>query len=151
MQLHSEFGLLALSCISTKRLKRFFWKSLHKIFMMYINMSETFIKIDSLQHLKISRQTYPTNQKNLRSDSQSNYTLTKQLYPQTILQTSDHCERIIYQNFPDFCYNNRGCHYCELLCVYPKSSGQPSEIQSTLQHLTSRASNWQKSGLVPWE
>ena len=24
-------------------------------------MSETFIKIDSLQHLKISRQTYPTN------------------------------------------------------------------------------------------
>ena len=66
-------------------------------------MSETFIKIDSLQHLKISSQTYPTNQKNLRSDSQSNYTLTKQLYPQTILQTSDHCERIIYQNFPDFC------------------------------------------------
>ena len=28
---------------------------------MYIIMSETFIKIDSLQHLKISRQTYPTN------------------------------------------------------------------------------------------
>ena len=24
-------------------------------------MSETFIEIDSLQHLKISRQTYPTN------------------------------------------------------------------------------------------
>ena len=24
-------------------------------------MSETFIKIDSLQHLEISRQTYPTN------------------------------------------------------------------------------------------
>ena len=28
---------------------------------MYIKMSETFIKIDSLQHLKISRQTYRTN------------------------------------------------------------------------------------------
>ena len=28
---------------------------------MYIIMSETFIKIDSLQHLEISRQTYPTN------------------------------------------------------------------------------------------
>ena len=25
-------------------------------------MSETLIKIDSLQHLEISRQTYPTNQ-----------------------------------------------------------------------------------------
>ena len=24
-------------------------------------MSETFIKIDSLQHLEVSRQTYPTN------------------------------------------------------------------------------------------
>ena len=32
-------------------------------------MSETFIKIDSLQHLEISRQTYPTNRsKNLRYD-----------------------------------------------------------------------------------
>ena len=29
--------------------------------IMYIKMSETFIKIDSLQHLEISRQTYPTN------------------------------------------------------------------------------------------
>ena len=28
---------------------------------MYMIMSETFIKIDSLQHLEISRQTYPTN------------------------------------------------------------------------------------------
>ena len=28
---------------------------------MYIIRSETFIEIDSLQHLKISRQTYPTN------------------------------------------------------------------------------------------
>ena len=27
---------------------------------MYIIMSETFIKIDSLQHLEILRQTYPT-------------------------------------------------------------------------------------------
>ena len=28
---------------------------------MYIIMSETFIKIDLLQHLEVSRQTYPTN------------------------------------------------------------------------------------------
>ena len=28
---------------------------------MYIIRSETFIEIDSLRHLKISRQTYPTN------------------------------------------------------------------------------------------
>ena len=35
-------------------------------------MSETFIKIDSLQHLEISRQTYPTNRsKNLRYDIHS--------------------------------------------------------------------------------
>ena len=27
---------------------------------MYIKMSETFIEIDSLQHLEISRQTYPS-------------------------------------------------------------------------------------------
>ena len=38
-----------------------FVKSLHIIFIMYIKMSETFIKIDSLQHLEISRQIYPTN------------------------------------------------------------------------------------------
>ena len=37
-------------------------KSLHIIFKMYIIMSETFIEIDSLQHLEISRQTYPMNQ-----------------------------------------------------------------------------------------
>ena len=35
-----------------------FFTSLHIIFIMYIIMSETFIKIDSLQHLEISRQTY---------------------------------------------------------------------------------------------
>ena len=29
---------------------------------MYITRSETFIEIDLLQHLKISRQTYPTTQ-----------------------------------------------------------------------------------------
>ena len=49
--------------ISLKRLKRIFWKSRHIIFIMYIIRSETFIETDSLQHLKISRQTYPTNQK----------------------------------------------------------------------------------------
>ena len=38
-----------------------FFKSLHIIIIMYIKMSETFIKIDSLQHLEISRQAYPTN------------------------------------------------------------------------------------------
>ena len=61
VQLHSKFGLLALFCISLKRVERSFLKSLHIIFIMYIIMSETFIKIDSLQHLEISRQTYPTN------------------------------------------------------------------------------------------
>ena len=30
-------------------------------------MSETFIEIDSLQHLEISRQTYPTNRSNIRA------------------------------------------------------------------------------------
>ena len=30
-------------------------------------MSETFIKIDSLQHLEISRQTYPTNLSKIRA------------------------------------------------------------------------------------
>ena len=50
-----------LSCTSPKRLERIFLKSLYIIFIMYIKMSETFITIDSLQHLKISRQTYPTN------------------------------------------------------------------------------------------
>ena len=61
MQLHSEFGLFALSCISPKRFERIFLKSLHIIFIMYTKKSETFIKIDSLQHLEISRLTYPTN------------------------------------------------------------------------------------------
>ena len=50
VQLHSKFGLLALFCISLKRVERSFLKSLHIIFIMYIIMSETFIKIDSLQH-----------------------------------------------------------------------------------------------------
>ena len=36
-----------------------FLKSLPIIFLLYIIMSETFIKIDLLQHLEISRQTYP--------------------------------------------------------------------------------------------
>ena len=41
-------------------------KSLRIIFITYIIMSETFIKIDSLQHLEISRQTYPTNWSKIR-------------------------------------------------------------------------------------
>ena len=45
----------------TKRLEGIFLKSLHVIFIMYIIMSETFINIDSLQYLEISRQTYATN------------------------------------------------------------------------------------------
>ena len=47
--------------ISETTQTNFFKKSLHIIFIMYIIRSETFIEIDSLQHLKISRQTYPTN------------------------------------------------------------------------------------------
>ena len=43
------------------RLDRCFLKSLHIIFIMYIIMSETFIKIDSLQHLQLSSETYPMN------------------------------------------------------------------------------------------
>ena len=54
MQLHSKFGLLALFCISLKRFERIFLRSLHIIFIMYIIRSETFIEIESLQHLKIS-------------------------------------------------------------------------------------------------
>ena len=34
---------------------------------MYIIMSETFIEIDSLQHLEISRETYPTNRSKIRA------------------------------------------------------------------------------------
>ena len=34
---------------------------------MYIIVSETFINIDSLQHLEISRQTYPTNRSKIRA------------------------------------------------------------------------------------
>ena len=33
---------------------------------MYIIMSKTFIKIDPLQLLEISRQTYPTNRSEIR-------------------------------------------------------------------------------------
>ena len=44
--------------VCLKRLERSFLKSLHTIFIMYIIRSETFIKIDSLQHLKTSRKTY---------------------------------------------------------------------------------------------
>ena len=67
MQLHSKFGLLALFCISPKRLERFFFKFRHIIFIMYIIMSETFVKIDSLQHLEISRQIYNTNGSKIRA------------------------------------------------------------------------------------
>ena len=56
MQLHSKFCLLALFWISLKRLDRFLFKPHHIIFMLYI-MPETFIKIDSLSYLEISRQT----------------------------------------------------------------------------------------------
>ena len=45
--------LLALFCISLKRLYRVFFKPHHIIFTMYIKMTETFSEIDSLQHLKI--------------------------------------------------------------------------------------------------
>ena len=45
---------LALFCIFLKRVERTSFKSLHIIFMIKIIRSETFIEIDSLQHLKIS-------------------------------------------------------------------------------------------------
>ena len=48
-------------CISETPRTNFFVEFLHIIFIMYLIMSETFIKIDSLQHPEISRQTYPTN------------------------------------------------------------------------------------------
>ena len=54
MQPHSKCGLLALFCIFLKRVERTSFKSLHIIFMLKIIRSETFIEIDSLQHLKIS-------------------------------------------------------------------------------------------------
>ena len=46
--------------ISETTRTNFFLKSLHIIFIMYVIMSETFTKIDSLPHLEISRRTYPT-------------------------------------------------------------------------------------------
>ena len=51
----------------TAETDREFFKSLHIIFRMYIIMSETFIKIDSMQHLEILRQTYPTNRSKIRA------------------------------------------------------------------------------------
>ena len=39
-------------------------------------MSETFIKIDSLQHREISRQTYPTNRSKLRATTFTVLTLS---------------------------------------------------------------------------
>ena len=41
--------------ISEATPKKFLFKSLHIIFIMYIIRFETFIEIDSLQHLKISK------------------------------------------------------------------------------------------------
>ena len=38
-------------------------------------MSETFIKIDSLEHLEISRQTYPTNRSKIRDTTVTVLTL----------------------------------------------------------------------------
>ena len=40
---------------------------------MYVIMSETFIKIDSLQHLEISRQTYPTYRSKIRANHWSKF------------------------------------------------------------------------------
>ena len=57
VQLYSKFWLLALFCISLKRLHRIFYKPHHIIFTRYIIMFETFIKIDSLPLLEISRRT----------------------------------------------------------------------------------------------
>ena len=59
MQLHSKFGLLARFFHISETTRTTFIKSLHIIFIMYIIRSETFIEIDSLQHLKISIQTFP--------------------------------------------------------------------------------------------
>ena len=42
---------------SLKLLDKILFKPHHIIFKMYITMSGTFIKIDSLQHLEISRET----------------------------------------------------------------------------------------------
>ena len=58
-----------------------FFKSLHIIFTMY--MSETFIKIDSPQHLEISRQTCPTNRSKIRATTFIVWTLCcgQYMYP----------------------------------------------------------------------
>ena len=58
--------------MSLKRLESLFLKSLY---IMYIIMSETFIKIDSLQHLEISSQTYPTNRSKIRATTLTVLTL----------------------------------------------------------------------------
>ena len=46
---------------SLKLLDKILFKPHYIIFKMYITMSGTFIKTDSLQHLEISRETQPTN------------------------------------------------------------------------------------------
>ena len=43
--------------LSLKLLDKILFKPHHIIFKMYITASETFIKIDSLQHLEFSRET----------------------------------------------------------------------------------------------
>ena len=55
----SEILVYFLSCDpeKKKRLDRILFKPRHIIFMMYITMSKTFIKIDSPQQLEISRET----------------------------------------------------------------------------------------------
>ena len=55
MQLYSKLWLLALFCISLERLNRILFKPHHKIFTIYITVSETLVKIDSLQYLKDKR------------------------------------------------------------------------------------------------
>ena len=54
--------------ISEKTRTNFLKISSHNLHNVYLIMSETFIKIDSLQHLEISRQTYPTYRSKIRAN-----------------------------------------------------------------------------------
>ena len=56
--------LLALSCISQKRLDKILFKPHHTISMMYILVSATFIEIDSLQHLDMTGFAHQKNYAN---------------------------------------------------------------------------------------
>ena len=114
MQLHSKFGLLALFCISMKRLERTLSKSLYIIFIIYIIMSETFIKIDSLQRLEISIQTSPTNPLKIRATA---FTVWRYAYFSKLMPTIHISMTSTFQCEYCQCFTLKRCDKFKLKCA----------------------------------